>query len=186
MRKLAGMRRLMAKPNGDIIETPITSSFREGLSVLQYFTSTHGARKGLADTALKTANSGYLTRRLVDVVQDVIVSEYDCKTVNGVELSAIREGADVKVTLAERLVGRVLLYPIMDPQDPEKVLLPENTLITEAEATLIESQGISTVTVRSPLTCQSERGICAMCYGRDLARGNLVNIGETFSKIFGR
>ncbi|MCR4667556.1 MAG: DNA-directed RNA polymerase subunit beta' [Desulfovibrio sp.] len=183
MRQLAGMRGLMAKPNGDIIETPITSSFREGLSVLQYFTSTHGARKGLADTALKTANSGYLTRRLVDVVQDVIVSEHDCHTVNGVELTPIKEGADVKVTLSERLIGRVLLYDIHDPDDTTKILLPENTLITEKEAKLIESKNIQSVTVRSPLTCQSERGICAMCYGRDLARGNLVNIGETVGII---
>ncbi|MBR4742510.1 MAG: DNA-directed RNA polymerase subunit beta', partial [Desulfovibrio sp.] len=172
MRQLAGMRGLMAKPSGEIIETPITSSFREGLSVLQYFTSTHGARKGLADTALKTANSGYLTRRLVDVVQDVIVSEYDCRTVNGMELTPIREGAEEKVSLHERIVGRVLLYAIQDPDDPEKVLLPENTLITEAEAKLIDQKGISQVTVRSPLTCQSEHGICALCYGRDLARGH--------------
>ncbi|MBQ7456356.1 MAG: DNA-directed RNA polymerase subunit beta' [Desulfovibrio sp.] len=183
MRQLAGMRGLMAKPNGEIIETPITSSFREGLSVLQYFTSTHGARKGLADTALKTANSGYLTRRLVDVVQDVIVSEHDCRTVKGIELEPIKEGADVKVSLSERLVGRVLLYPILDPEDNTTVLLPENTLITEKEANLIAQKGIDKVMVRSPLTCQSERGICAMCYGRDLARGNLVNIGETVGII---
>ncbi|MBO4313482.1 MAG: DNA-directed RNA polymerase subunit beta', partial [Desulfovibrio sp.] len=183
MRQLAGMRGLMAKPNGDIIETPITSSFREGLSVLQYFTSTHGARKGLADTALKTANSGYLTRRLVDVVQDVIVSEHDCHTVDGVELSAIKEGGKDAIKLSERITGRVLLYPVYDPEDPQKVLLPENTLINEAEANLIESRGISSVTVRSPLTCKAERGVCACCYGRDLARGNLVNIGETVGII---
>ena len=172
MRQLAGMRGLMAKPSGEIIETPITSSFREGLSVLQYFTSTHGARKGLADTALKTANSGYLTRRLVDVVQDVIVSEHDCGTVDGIESP-----------LAERIVGRVLLYPVHDPDDPEQILLPENTLITETEAKLINDKGISSVMVRSPLTCQSERGICALCYGRDLARGHLVNTGETVGII---
>ena len=183
MRQLAGMRGLMAKPSGEIIETPITSSFREGLSVLQYFTSTHGARKGLADTALKTANSGYLTRRLVDVVQDVIVSEHDCGTVDGIELTHLKEGGDIKTPLSERVVGRVLLYPVMDPDDPDKVLLPENTLITETEAKLIDKKGISSVTVRSPLTCQSERGICALCYGRDLARGHLVNTGETVGII---
>ena len=183
MRQLAGMRGLMAKPSGEIIETPITSSFREGLSVLQYFTSTHGARKGLADTALKTANSGYLTRRLVDVVQDVIVSEHDCGTVDGIELTHIKEGGDIKTPLAERIIGRVLLYPVHDPDEPEKILLPENTLITESEAKLINDQGISTVMVRSPLTCQSERGICALCYGRDLARGHLVNTGETVGII---
>ncbi|MGE9985786.1 DNA-directed RNA polymerase subunit beta' [Desulfovibrio sp. SGI.169] len=183
MRQLAGMRGLMAKPSGEIIETPITSSFREGLSVLQYFTSTHGARKGLADTALKTANSGYLTRRLVDVVQDVIVSEHDCGTVDGIELTHLKEGGDIKTPLAERIVGRVLLYPVHDPDNPEQILLPENTLITEAEARLISDKGISSVTVRSPLTCQSERGICALCYGRDLARGHLVNTGETVGII---
>ena len=183
MRQLAGMRGLMAKPSGEIIETPITSSFREGLSVLQYFTSTHGARKGLADTALKTANSGYLTRRLVDVVQDVIVSEHDCGTVDGIELTHIKEGGDIKTPLAERIIGRVLLYPVHDPDEPEKILLPENTLITESEAKLINDKGISSVMVRSPLTCQSERGICALCYGRDLARGHLVNTGETVGII---
>ncbi|WP_165174984.1 DNA-directed RNA polymerase subunit beta' [Desulfovibrio sp. ZJ369] len=183
MRQLAGMRGLMAKPSGEIIETPITSSFREGLSVLQYFTSTHGARKGLADTALKTANSGYLTRRLVDVVQDVIVSEHDCGTVDGIELSHLKEGGDIKTPLAERIVGRVLLYPVYDPDEPEKILLPENTMITETEARLISDKGIASVTVRSPLTCQSERGICALCYGRDLARGHLVNTGETVGII---
>ncbi|EGW52394.1 DNA-directed RNA polymerase subunit beta [Desulfovibrio sp. 6_1_46AFAA] len=183
MRQLAGMRGLMAKPSGEIIETPITSSFREGLSVLQYFTSTHGARKGLADTALKTANSGYLTRRLVDVVQDVIVSEHDCGTVDGIELTHIKEGGDIKTPLAERIIGRVLLYPVHDPDEPEKILLPENTLITESEAKLINDKSISSVMVRSPLTCQSERGICALCYGRDLARGHLVNTGETVGII---
>ncbi|MBE6441589.1 MAG: DNA-directed RNA polymerase subunit beta' [Desulfovibrio desulfuricans] len=183
MRQLAGMRGLMAKPSGEIIETPITSSFREGLSVLQYFTSTHGARKGLADTALKTANSGYLTRRLVDVVQDVIVSEHDCGTVDGIELTHLMDGGDIKTPLAERAVGRVLLYPVHDPDDPNLILLPENTLITEKEARLISEKGISSITVRSPLTCQSERGICALCYGRDLARGHLVNTGETVGII---
>ncbi|BAV91794.1 DNA-directed RNA polymerase subunit beta' [Candidatus Desulfovibrio trichonymphae] len=183
MRQLAGMRGLMAKPSGEIIETPITSSFREGLSVLQYFTSTHGARKGLADTALKTANSGYLTRRLVDVVQDVIVSEHNCGTVDGIELTHLKEGGDVNPPLAERAIGRVLLYPVQDPDDPEHVLIAENTLITENEATLLNDKGIFSITMRSPLTCQAERGICALCYGRDLARGHLVNIGETVGII---
>ena len=182
MRQLAGMRGLMAKPSGEIIETPITSSFREGLSVLQYFTSTHGARKGLADTALKTANSGYLTRRLVDVVQDVIVSENDCGTVDGIELSHLKEGGDIKTPLAERVLGRVLLYPVYDP-DNQELLLPENTLIDEQVAQLLSDKGISSITVRSALTCQSERGICGLCYGRDLARGHLVNIGETVGII---
>ena len=183
MRQLAGMRGLMAKPSGEIIETPITSSFREGLSVLQYFTSTHGARKGLADTALKTANSGYLTRRLVDVVQDVIVCEHDCGTVDGIELTHLKDGGDIKTPLAERVIGRVLLYPVFDPDDPNTVLMPENTLIEEREAQLISDKGISSITVRSPLTCQAERGICALCYGRDLARGHLVNTGETVGII---
>ncbi len=183
MRQLAGMRGLMAKPSGEIIETPITSSFREGLSVLQYFTSTHGARKGLADTALKTANSGYLTRRLVDVVQDVIVSEHDCGTVDGIEISALMDGGDIKTPMSERVIGRVLLYPVMDPDDPAKVLFPENTLIDEKVARTLEEKSVPSVTVRSPLTCQSERGICALCYGRDLARGHLVNTGETVGII---
>lgn len=183
MRQLAGMRGLMAKPSGEIIETPITSSFREGLSVLQYFTSTHGARKGLADTALKTANSGYLTRRLVDVVQDVIVSEHDCHSVDGIEISALQEGGEIKTPLSERIMGRVLLYPVMDPDNPGQELLPENTLIGHKEAELIESRDIQSVTVRSPLTCQSANGICALCYGRDLGRGHLVNTGETVGII---
>jgi len=184
MRQLAGMRGLMAKPSGEIIETPITSSFREGLSVLQYFTSTHGARKGLADTALKTANSGYLTRRLVDVVQDVIVSRHDCGTVDGIELSDLKnDGVDIKTPLAERIVGRVLLYPVHDPDNLESILIPENTLVTENEANLLSEKGVASITVRSPLTCQSERGICALCYGRDLARGHLVNTGETVGII---
>ncbi len=183
MRQLAGMRGLMAKPSGEIIETPITSSFREGLSVLQYFTSTHGARKGLADTALKTANSGYLTRRLVDVVQDVIVAELDCGTVDGIELTHLKDGGDVKTPLSERIIGRVLLYPVHDPDAPEEILLPENTIISEVEAQIISDKGISSVTVRSPLTCQAERGICALCYGRDLGRGHLVNTGETVGII---
>ncbi|MEG2172470.1 MAG: DNA-directed RNA polymerase subunit beta' [Desulfovibrionaceae bacterium] len=182
MRQLAGMRGLMAKPSGEIIETPITSSFREGLSVLQYFTSTHGARKGLADTALKTANSGYLTRRLVDVVQNVIVSEHDCGTVDGIEMTHLKEGGEIKTPLCERAIGRVLLYPVYDP-DTQELLLPENTLINEAAAKILEEKEISSITIRSALTCQAERGICALCYGRDLARGHLVNTGETVGII---
>ncbi len=182
MRQLAGMRGLMAKPSGEIIETPITSSFREGLDVLQYFNSTHGARKGLADTALKTANSGYLTRRLVDVVQDVIVSELDCGTVDGIEIGHFVKGGDIKVRLADRVLGRVLLYPVYDPETRD-LLFDENTLIDENVAQTLEATGISTVTIRSALTCQSERGVCARCYGRDLARGHLVNIGETVGII---
>ncbi len=182
MRQLAGMRGLMAKPSGEIIETPITSSFREGLTVLQYFTSTHGARKGLADTALKTANSGYLTRRLVDVVQDVIVSETDCGTVDGIEISQIQEGSEIKTRLSERALGRVLLYPVFHP-DTGELLWPENTMVDEKIAQEIDELGIPSLTIRSALTCQSERGICALCYGRDLARGHLVNISETVGII---
>ncbi len=182
MRQLAGMRGLMAKPSGEIIETPITASFREGLTVLQYFTSTHGARKGLADTALKTANSGYLTRRLVDVVQDVIVSEHDCGTVDGIEIKQIREGGEIKQRLADRALGRVLLYPVYDPGTNE-LLFPENTLIDEKVAAKLEECGVTSVIIRSALTCKAEHGICSLCYGRDLARGHMVNIGETVGII---
>ena len=182
MRQLAGMRGLMAKPSGEIIETPITASFREGLTVLQYFTSTHGARKGLADTALKTANSGYLTRRLVDVVQDVIVSEHDCGTADGIEIKQIREGGEIKQRLADRALGRVLLLDVHDPVTNE-LLYPENTLIDEKVAADLEEHGVTSVMIRSALTCQAERGICSLCYGRDLARGHMVNIGETVGII---
>ena len=182
MRQLAGMRGLMAKPSGEIIETPIISSFREGLDVSQYFNSTHGARKGLADTALKTANSGYLTRRLVDVVQDVIISEPDCGTVDGVELTHLVKGGDIKMRLAERVLGRVILYPVYHPETQE-LLFPANTLVTEQVAITLDEVGINSLTVRSPLTCQAERGICSLCYGRDLARAHLVNIGETVGII---
>ncbi|MDO5536369.1 MAG: DNA-directed RNA polymerase subunit beta', partial [Desulfovibrionaceae bacterium] len=182
MRQLAGMRGLMAKPNGEIIETPITASFREGLSVLQYFTSTHGARKGLADTALKTANSGYLTRRLVDVVQDVVVSEHDCNTVDGIEIAEVAEGGESRPPLAKRALGRVLLYPVLDPETQEE-LFPANTLIGEAEAKVLEERGVTNIMVRSPLTCSAKHGVCALCYGRDLARGHLVNIGEAVGII---
>ena len=182
MRQLAGMRGLMAKPNGEIIETPITASFREGLSVLQYFTSTHGARKGLADTALKTANSGYLTRRLVDVVQDVVVSQYDCNTVDGIELTDITEGGEVRTRVSQRALGRVLLYPVLDPVTQEEIL-PANKLIEEEDAKLLDEHAVTSITVRSPLTCSAEHGVCACCYGRDLARGHMVNIGEAVGII---
>ncbi|GHV53795.1 DNA-directed RNA polymerase subunit beta' [Deltaproteobacteria bacterium] len=182
MRQLAGMRGLMARPSGEIIETPITSSFREGLDVLQYFNSTHGARKGLADTALKTANSGYLTRRLVDVVQDVIVTEEDCGTVDGIEISHLIKGGEIKMRLMERALGRTLLYPVHHPET-HKELFPANTLVDEKVAQALDDAGINSVTIRSALTCQSDRGVCAACYGRDLARGHLVNIGETVGII---
>ncbi len=182
MRQLAGMRGLMARPSGEIIETPITSSFREGLDVLQYFNSTHGARKGLADTALKTANSGYLTRRLVDVVQDVIITEDDCGTVDGIEISHLVKGGEIKMRLMERALGRTLLYPVLDPETKEE-LFPANTLVDEKVAEALDAAGINSITIRSALTCQSERGVCAACYGRDLARGHRVNIGETVGII---
>ncbi|MGE4299289.1 MAG: DNA-directed RNA polymerase subunit beta' [Desulfovibrionaceae bacterium] len=182
MRQLAGMRGLMAKPSGEIIETPITSSFREGLSVLQYFTSTHGARKGLADTALKTANSGYLTRRLVDVVQDVIISELDCGTVDGLEISHLIKAGDIKAQLSERALGRTTLFPVYDPDSGQEII-PANTLIDEQYAQRLDDSGINSITVRSALACQSRFGVCAYCYGRDLARGHLVNVGETVGII---
>jgi DNA-directed RNA polymerase subunit beta' len=182
MRQLAGMRGLMAKPSGEIIETPITSNFREGLSVAQYFISTHGARKGLADTALKTANSGYLTRRLVDVVQDVIITERDCGTVDGLEISHYIKAGDVKQRLWERALGRTAMFDVYDP-DGEEVLIPAGTLIDEHYARIIEESGVSTMMIRSTLTCQSKFGVCSSCYGRDLARGHLVNVGETVGII---
>ncbi len=177
IKQLAGMRGLMAKPSGEIIETPIKTNFREGLNVLQYFISTHGARKGLADTALKTANSGYLTRRLVDVAQDSVVSDIDCGTLDGVEVRALVEGGQVIERLGDRILGRVALEDIRDPYTDE-ILVRANEEIDEDKVALIEDKGIDRVWIRSALTCQSPRGICAMCYGRDLARGHLVNVGE--------
>jgi DNA-directed RNA polymerase subunit beta' len=182
LRQLAGMRGLMAKPSGEIIETPITANFREGLSVAQYFISTHGARKGLADTALKTANSGYLTRRLVDVAQDATISEYDCGTLDGIEVSPLEEGGEIIEKLGERILGRTALDDIYDPFTGE-MLVEANDLIDEEKVRLIENAGVSRVTIRSVLTCQTQRGICAKCYGRDLARGYLVNIGEAVGII---
>lgn len=182
IRQLAGMRGLMAKPSGEIIETPIRANFREGLSVLQYFISTHGARKGLADTALKTANSGYLTRRLVDVAQDCIVSEHDCGTIDGIEMGPLVEGGEIIEGLGERVLGRVALDDIRDPFSSE-VLVPANEEIDEGRVKLIEEAGIEKLWIRSALTCQSRRGVCIKCYGRDLARGRMVNIGEAVGII---
>jgi DNA-directed RNA polymerase subunit beta' len=182
MRQLAGMRGLMAKPSGEIIETPITTNFREGLSVLQYFISTHGARKGLADTALKTANSGYLTRRLVDVSQDTIISEYDCGTRQGVEMMPLIEGGEIIERLGDRILGRVVLEDIVDPYTGE-VLVAQNREITEDDVKTIENAGIDRVKIRSVLACETRRGICSLCYGRDLARGHMVNIGEAVGVI---
>ena len=178
IRQLAGMRGLMAKPDGSIIETPITANFREGLNVLQYFISTHGARKGLADTALKTANSGYLTRRLCDVAQDLVVTEVDCGTTNGLMVSPLVEGGDVVEGLGERVLGRVVVEDVIKPGGKGAVLLPAGTLIDEDLVRLLEQQGVDQVMVRSPITCDTSYGVCSMCYGRDLARGRIINIGE--------
>ena len=182
MKQLAGMRGLMAKPSGEIIETPIISNFKEGLTVLEYFNSTHGARKGLADTALKTANSGYLTRRLVDVSQDCVVAEEDCGTFRGLVTRAIVEGGSTIVTLSERILGRTLADDVKDPRTGE-ILFPRDTLLDEARVKLIEEAGVVEVKMRSPLTCEAQVGVCATCYGRDLARGTPVNIGEAVGVI---
>jgi len=181
IRQLAGMRGLMAKPDGSIIETPITANFREGLNVLQYFISTHGARKGLADTALKTANSGYLTRRLVDVSQDVVVNEDDCGTTRGFEIQAVVEGGDVVERLSDRVLGRVLAEPVINQNG--EVALDAGTLLDEREIVILENAGVDRVVVRSVITCESRYGICAQCYGRDLARGHRVNVGEAVGVI---
>ncbi len=182
IRQLAGMRGLMAKPDGSIIETPITANFREGLNVLQYFISTHGARKGLADTALKTANSGYLTRRLVDVTQDLVVVDHDCGTEEGLPMMPLVEGGEVIEPLRERVLGRVTAEDILHPNSGEAVI-PRNTLLTEKLLGQLDDLGVDAVKVRSPLTCRSRHGVCALCYGRDLARGHLVNIGEAVGVI---
>ncbi|HOL06074.1 MAG TPA: DNA-directed RNA polymerase subunit beta' [Syntrophorhabdaceae bacterium] len=181
IRQLAGMRGLMAKPSGEIIETPITSNFREGLDVLQYFISTHGARKGLADTALKTANSGYLTRRLVDAAQDVVVTEYDCGTFDGIEMRRLEEGGEVIEHLDARILGRVALEDIKDPDG--EIIVKKNEEIREVHLKQIENAGYESVKIRSVLTCRAKRGVCALCYGRDLARGRLVSIGEAVGII---
>jgi DNA-directed RNA polymerase subunit beta' len=177
IRQLAGLRGLMAKPSGEIIETPITANFREGLTVLQYFISTHGARKGLADTALKTANSGYLTRRLVDVAQDSIITEEDCGTLDGIEMTPLVEGGEIIEGLGDRVLGRVALEEIRDPYTND-VLVHANEMIDEDKVVQIEDAGLEKVKIRSVLTCQSRQGVCVKCYGRDLGRGHLVNMGE--------
>ena len=182
MKQLGGMRGLMAKPSGEIIETPIVSNFKEGLTVLEYFNSTHGARKGLADTALKTANSGYLTRRLVDVAQDSIVTEEDCGSTRGITLRAVVEGGDVLVSLGQRVLGRYAAEDIKEP-GADTVLFPADTYLQEEEVEVLEAAGVQSVKVRSALTCEAEAGICGMCYGRDLARGTNVNIGEAVGVI---
>ncbi|HEX7062843.1 MAG TPA: DNA-directed RNA polymerase subunit beta', partial [Woeseiaceae bacterium] len=182
IRQLAGMRGLMAKPDGSIIETPITANFREGLDVLQYFISTHGARKGLADTALKTANSGYLTRRLVDVAQDLVVTEVDCGTHQGITMAPLVEGGDVVEPLRERVLGRVLAEPVLIP-GTDKVAFDAGTMLDETAVARLETLSIDTVLVRSPITCEVRYGVCAQCYGRDLARGIRINIGEAVGVI---
>ena len=182
IRQLAGMRGLMAKPDGSIIETPIKANFREGLNVSEYFISTHGARKGLADTALKTANSGYLTRRLVDVAQDLVVTNHDCGTTDGLLMTPLIEGGDVVEPLRERVLGRVVCDDVLIP-GTEEVLLPRNTLIDEALCDLIEANSVDQIKVRSIITCKTDFGICANCYGRDLARGHMINQGEAIGVV---
>jgi DNA-directed RNA polymerase subunit beta' len=183
IRQLAGMRGLMAKPDGSIIETPITANFREGLNVLQYFISTHGARKGLADTALKTANSGYLTRRLVDVAQDVVITEEDCGTLEGLTMTPIVEGGDVVEPLRDRVLGRIVAEDVFLPGNDEDPFVTRNTLLDEAWVQKLEDAGVQSIKVRSTITCESSFGVCAHCYGRDLARGHIVNIGEAVGVI---
>jgi DNA-directed RNA polymerase subunit beta' len=181
MKQLGGMRGLMAKPSGEIIETPIISNFKEGLTVQEYFNSTHGARKGLADTALKTANSGYLTRRLVDVAQDCIIVEEDCGTTRGITLRAVVEGGDVLVSLGQRILGRFAAEDIKEPGG--EVIVPADTYLDENMIDLVDNAGVQTVKVRSVLTCEAAVGVCGACYGRDLARGTPVNIGEAVGVI---
>ncbi|MBU1739982.1 MAG: DNA-directed RNA polymerase subunit beta', partial [Proteobacteria bacterium] len=182
LKQLAGMRGLMAKPSGEIIPTPITANFREGLTVLQYFISTHGARKGLADTALKTANSGYLTRRLVDVAQDCIITDYDCGTLDGISVESLREGGEVIQRVGERVLGRTAMGDIVDPFTRE-VLVPADNEVDEEGVIRIEDAGLERVQIRSVLTCQSRRGVCQQCYGRDLAHGKQVDVGEAIGII---
>jgi len=182
IRQLAGMRGLMAKPDGSIIETPITANFREGLDVLQYFISTHGARKGLADTALKTANSGYLTRRLVDVAQDLVVLKEDCGTVNGLTMTPIIEGGDVVEPLSERVLGRVVVNDVLSQKD-EEILIPSGVMIDESMVSILEDNNIDRLLVRSIITCDARHGVCAKCYGRDLGRGHMVNQGEAVGVV---
>ncbi|TQV19643.1 DNA-directed RNA polymerase subunit beta', partial [Xanthomonas perforans] len=183
IRQLAGMRGLMARPDGSIIETPIKANFREGLNVQEYFNSTHGARKGLADTALKTANSGYLTRRLVDVAQDVVITEIDCGTTEGLIMTPIVEGGDVVEPLRERVLGRVVAEDVYLPGNDEEPIVTRNTLLDEAWVAKLEDASVQSVKVRSTISCESSFGVCARCYGRDLARGHQVNIGEAVGVI---
>src|SRR5947207_13360563 len=182
IKQLAGMRGLMTKPSGEIIATPIISNFKEGLTVLEYFNSTHGARNGLADTALKPANSGYLTRRLVDVTQDLVVTEDDCATQNGVSMKALVEGGEVVEALKERILGRVLATDLPHPETQD-VLFVAGTLLDEDAVDAIDNLGIDEVKVRTPLSCDTRWGVCAKCYGRDLGRGSLVNVGEAIGDI---
>jgi DNA-directed RNA polymerase subunit beta' len=182
MKQLAGMRGLMAKPSGEIIETPIISNFKEGLSVLEYFNSTHGARKGLADTALKTANSGYLTRRLVDVAQDCIINEVDCGTKESITVNAVIEGGDMIVTLGDRILGRTVAEDVIDPENGD-VMIKRNRLLDEVDCEALDKAEVETVRIRSVLTCETKSGVCGACYGRDLARGTPVNMGEAVGVI---
>ena len=182
IRQLSGMRGLMTKPDGSIIETPITANFREGLSVMQYFISTHGARKGLADTALKTANSGYLTRRLVDVAQACIITGVDCGTKKGLKVSAVIEGSNIVSPLSERILGRCASVDVLEPGSRKK-LVKAGEMMEEVYVEKIEKAGVDTIMIRSVLTCDTEQGVCAKCYGRDLARGTPVNIGEAVGVI---
>jgi DNA-directed RNA polymerase subunit beta' len=183
VKQLGAMRGLMSKPSGEILESPITANFREGLTVMEYFISTHGARKGLADTALKTADSGYLTRRLVDVAQDVIVTREDCDTINGIEVSPIKQGTEELLSIKERIFGRTVLDDICLPGDSTKILARVGDVLTSAQAQAIDDAGIEKVRIRSALTCESRRGICAKCYGLNLATGNLVGMGEAIGII---
>ena len=181
IRQLAGMRGLMAKPDGSIIETPITANFREGLNVLQYFISTHGARKGLADTALKTANSGYLTRRLVDVCQDLVVTGDDCGTTNGIVRQALVQGGEIVIPLRDRILGRVVMGDVLSSDD--SLLVTDGEMLDEQAVDLIEKHNVDRLNVRSPVTCDTRYGICAKCYGRDLGRGHMINRGEAVGVI---
>jgi DNA-directed RNA polymerase subunit beta' len=183
IRQLAGMRGLMAKPDGSIIETPITANFREGLNVLQYFISTHGARKGLADTALKTANSGYLTRRLVDVAQDLVVTEVDCGTDQGLLMTPVIDGGDIIESLGDRVLGRIIARDVMKPGSDEEIAITAGTMLDELWIKRLEELGIDEMEVRSPITCETRHGICSTCYGRDLARGHRVNMGEAIGVV---
>ena len=183
IRQLAGMRGLMARPDGSIIETPITANFREGLNVLQYFISTHGARKGLADTALKTANSGYLTRRLVDVAQDLVVTEVDCGTDKGLLMTPVIDGGDIIESLGDRVLGRIVARDVFKPGDEDEIAIAAGTMLDELWIRRLEDMGIDEIEVRSPITCDTRHGICSACYGRDLARGHRVNMGEAIGVV---